>query len=229
MESVTESPSYIWFGILFAVVYVLLRALFDRNAKDSAGEKNNSRKDNEGILRTAVIVFLSDSVFLLAYIFSGLPSALVCRIGTGIWGLGRGWPFRPETKPIWQIYKLALLTALALIAISGSGMGFHIYGLLIFTVNFGLVSQKFYLRISKDEGGGTLNKIKVSSILLISYLSLLTFSEFLWLTGGLDLWIWFFILMKLTILIGVIFAMFVLLPFAKVAMKAVDDTSKSLR
>lgn len=229
MESIADNRSPIWIGLLFALAHVLVRVLSDRLAGKAANADETPRGDGRSVLHSAGDFFLVDALFLAVFLYFGLLSALVYRAAAGFWELFRGWPFRAKGGPLWFGYKLSMLGALIAIVVAGSEAGLHAYGLVLLTVLFGVAGRQLRSSLVKREGGGALNEIKVTCVLVLVYLIIFLCSEALWFRGGLEWWIWFFIFIRPIVILSHAFVPLAMLPFLKALTRAVHSSTHFLR
>ncbi len=229
LESLTENSGVIWLGLGLAATFLIIRRWIKFPADAILTDEHAQEAKQPGLLRALVAVLLSDIVFTLAFLTAGLTTALIYRSAVSLWGLGKAWPSNQKGSFGWFSYRLGVLAGLIAIIIERNEAWLHIWGLLVFTVEYMHVGRKTAQKKAKDEDSGTLGFIAVGAVLLLTYAMLLALSELLWMVGGLDYWIWFYIAKTLLTGLSMIFAILVFLPFLRLLLRAVSEISSSIR
>ncbi|NBB92305.1 MAG: hypothetical protein GVY32_03955 [Gammaproteobacteria bacterium] len=229
MEPISSQQTQIWTGLAIAVVFLLVSRLAHWCSIRFGKSATGSGEDAESTLSIIARAVLADAVFAVAYLVFGLQSALVYRLTASLWKVGRKLLFGPAMKPGLVVYHAFMNIALAYIIIEGSEAALHVYGLVVFTFFYGISAHISRARLARDEESGSLGMIRIVSVMVIAYFLILGVSEFLWTSGGMDYWIWFFILVKFLAVAGSLFSVIVLLPFLKAFMRAVHRATGPLR
>lgn len=228
MEPIFSEQTHLWSGLAIAAVFIALRSIERVLFKQTQGSDGDPAQGERGPIFNGIDIFLLDAVFALSYLIFGLQTALVCRLVIGFWAFLRKLMAGYEKAPALLLYMAATKIALSYIIIEGSVGGLHLYGLVVFTFWYKLVFKAGRSKCAQDEGGGSLADIRVFCAMAITYLLFIGLSEFLWVFGGVDYWIWFFVFVKLLAIVGGLLSMLFLLPFLKVFMRAVRTTGGPL-
>jgi len=225
--SIFENHALIWAAIPCAMGLIVIKGLARHLENSEHKSKPQTPSRIKSVIRGAVDFALDDLLFIVLFLASDLASALIYRILSKTWFFFR--PAKSTSSLALTTFKASTIAGLVFVVVTQSSTAMYLYGLAVFSVMYWLIGLKVGLKQEQAINPGSLGKIEVVSVSIVSYLAIVAGSELLWQIGGLDLWIWFYIFMKPILTLAFVFTMVLLLPFIRLLFRTIHDTTGTFR